>query len=387
MKPVHPVEQLPLDRATQPVFARINQALTSLRSAISKEQRSGGMLAELFNTFFESLPELKITAYCAAREQLGAVGRLLASAESAPLSEATRKLAAQLVGNDLPRLAAIATKFNEEDSPKFFAAIRSDETTWTESKVLAKRKTTIRRADFDAAIDRILSKRLADMARLVKEDTARWLETQGVGGDTFDADGYDGPRFLLRKGRASWKLVFDGIHGELKEEKGMDYIAYLLIKTPGEAIHGSKLAARVFGYAEIAEESLGIDDAVTQRAIEKEATRLAAIMRNPTATESQKEKARQELEEMADARDVVTKRPETNAEKTVRAVRKSFQRAHANLVAQGKTDPAAKLFAEHIEKQLLVPSARFTRRRGSRTKAGVAGAFVYEPPDGVVWAG
>ena len=43
--------------------------------------------------------------------------------------------------------------------------------------------------------------------------------------------------------------------------------------------------------------------------------------------------------------------------------------------------------ADHLAKQLITPSARFTGRMGTRTRAGVAGRSTYEPPPGVLWSG
>jgi hypothetical protein len=52
----------------------------------------------------------------------------------------------------------------------------------------------------------------------------------------------------------------------------------------------------------------------------------------------------------------------------------------------GRPHPVFRAFAEHLEKHLLIPSSRYSGRKGARTVAGVAGCFTYEPPDGVAWA-
>ena len=79
-----------------------------------------------------------------------------------------------------------------------------------------------------------------------------------------------------------------------------------------------------------------------------------------------------------------------HAENLVRAVRLAIGRFHKHLVAamdgQGRTHPVLGPFADHLARHLIAPSARYTGRVGSRTRAGVAGRFTYEPPDGVKWA-
>jgi hypothetical protein len=245
----------------------------------------------------------------------------------------------------------------------------------------------ISKSDLHEVIEEIFLRRLGQFAEMLKTDLAELVRRRGVGEDVGGPAANLGPRYLLRKGWASWKLVFAGKAGEIKDEKGLAYIAYLLVTAPGDAIHGAKLAAQVFGYAQISEASLGTDDGSTQRAIEEEAKRLASVIQSESASDMAKADAREKLEELAEVRKAATKRPETNVEKTVRAVRKSIQRAHSNLVTQGRFEPAVKNFAEHIENHLLAPSARYTGRRGTRVKAGVAGTFIYEAPPGVVWAG
>jgi hypothetical protein len=44
-------------------------------------------------------------------------------------------------------------------------------------------------------------------------------------------------------------------------------------------------------------------------------------------------------------------------------------------------------FGEHLDKCLWKPSGRSRGGRKARVRAGLAGRFVYEPPDGVKWSG
>ena len=255
----------------------------------------------------------------------------------------------------------------------------------------ARKRTTIRKADFVATMDQIINRRLVEAAELIKKDTAAWLAEKGMTNECLDAvGGGGGPQYAIGNDGGIWKIIFEGLAAEFKDERGLHYVAYLLMNPPGQPIHGARLAARVFGYAEMSELSLGQDDATSQRAIEKEARELAAILKDDLASELEREEAREGLEELARNRKQSGHRPETNTEKTVRAVRKAIQRLHRDLAGrkdeQGKPHPVFVPFAEHILKYLLIPSARYSGRRGARVKAGVAGGFTYEPPHGVVWS-
>lgn len=107
-----PIQQVPLDRVTQAIYARIYAAMAPLRKEMEKVQDSAAILTGVFAKFWESLPILDAPAYVAMREQLAVVSQDLQAALKVPFSMPTRILAAQLVFHDLPRLAAIAVKLN-----------------------------------------------------------------------------------------------------------------------------------------------------------------------------------------------------------------------------------------------------------------------------------
>jgi hypothetical protein len=44
-------------------------------------------------------------------------------------------------------------------------------------------------------------------------------------------------------------------------------------------------------------------------------------------------------------------------------------------------------FGEHLERYLWAPSGRGRHGRKAAVRAGLAGRFTYEPPDGVKWCG
>src|SRR2546430_1992075 len=52
-------------------------------------------------------------------------------------------------------------------------------------------------------------------------------------------------RYSLRQGLGLWQLTFEGRPALLKHEKGIYYVAYLLLPPPPHPIHGLNLAFRV----------------------------------------------------------------------------------------------------------------------------------------------
>ncbi|MDD5677881.1 MAG: hypothetical protein PHW60_07810 [Kiritimatiellae bacterium] len=406
------IQQVPLDRVTQTIYARIYAAMAPLREEMERVQDSAAILMGTFAKFRESLPVLDATAYVAMREQLSVVSQSLQMALKVPLSMPTRNLAAQLVLHDLPRLAAIAVKLNEEEAPKFFAAINYTDSKFETFAVDAKQKTTIRKADLETAIQNIVSKRVADLERLVKEDTAKWFAAKGIVGDTLSV--VSGPRYALRRDRAAWKLVYDGQEAVLRHERGILYVAYLLQNPPREPIHALDLAVHVpdiyrkqlgitattdaltgetvqlHRHARIQERSLGIEALESAKGVWKAQQKWEAVLEDNNATEPERAEALRYLEEIATFQRKYAEHSKSNADRLVRAVRRAVTRFHDNLVkaldANGNPHPVLTAFAEHLNNHLLIPSARYSGSYRSRSRTGIAGCFTYEPPAGVTWA-
>src|SRR5207249_5723431 len=101
------------------------------------------------------------------------------------------------------------------------------------------------------------------------------------------------PRYALRKGLGIWKLTFDGTEAELKHERGIFFVAYLLTNPPEQPIHAVDLQAKIpeiyrkhlglteikdpetgkaitlESHARIQERNLGLDDARAMQALWK----------------------------------------------------------------------------------------------------------------------
>ncbi len=197
------------------------------------------------------------------------------------------------------------------------------------------------------------------------------------------------PQYLLRKGQGVWRLVFDGQGGEIDDGRGIALVAHLLFNPPSGGLHGTELASLVFCHSVVVEASLGADGDSTRKVIQQKARECWATLNNPASSELDKDEARDELEELARALNVTRSDSEGNADRQVRAVRRSIDRLIEKL--RGATDrsknpqAALRAFGEHLHKYLWTPSSRFSGDRRSRARAKVAGRFTYEPPDGVQW--
>ena len=140
--------------------------------------------------------------------------------------------------------------------------------------------------------------------------------------------------------------------------------------------------------ARIQERSLGLDDIETLRALQREEEELEAILADDDESEPVKQEALRELEAIVEFQRKHSRRTEDSAQRAVRAVRRAIVRFHRNLAAaldlNGNPHPVLQPFAAHLEKHLLIPSARYSgptiRARGSQ-----AGSFTYDPPPNVIW--
>jgi hypothetical protein len=195
------------------------------------------------------------------------------------------------------------------------------------------------------------------------------------------------PRYALKREVKSWRLIFEGEESRLKDEKGLQYTAYLL-RHP-EPIHCVELAQRVFGRTIIQEASLATDASVSRRKIEAEARELMQVLNDDNATEFEKEEARSTLSSLADAHKAAARYVTNGSEKMIRAVQRAIGRFRDRLLDarddQGMPHPVKNAFGRHIRKYLCVPSSRYTGSRQGRAKSGLAGCMTYEPPPGVSW--
>ncbi len=231
------------------------------------------------------------------------------------------------------------------------------------------------------------------------------LKKRGMG----NQEATEQPGYALRRGMGVWQLTFAGADAVLKHEQGILYVAHLLYQQPPGSVHGLELAASatrpcggvsgirvgagiamVEKHAYIQERSCGLDEAESWRALRRKEQELEALLDDEDQPEPIKAEAQRELETLAEYQRQHGRRHEDNAQRAVRAVRRALYRFHSHLLeavdTRGHPHPVLRPFAEHIEKHILIPSARFSGRRAWRASAGLAGCFTYEAPAGITWA-
>ncbi|MBI5385069.1 MAG: hypothetical protein HZA90_10325 [Verrucomicrobia bacterium] len=197
--------------------------------------------------------------------------------------------------------------------------------------------------------------------------------------------GGSGSRYALRRGHRAWEVIFDWERAVVGDELGLWYVDYLLKVQPGELIHGVQLAGRALGRPVLQEGTLGRDDKGMAKLIEDQARECLAVVENPTAGESEKRAALEELERLAAARRSVKRQPDGAASKCVGAIRRAIWRLHDGLADAPQS--VLRTFARHLNHHLLLPSSRYSKGRQGRCRAGVAGCFIYERPAGIFWEG
>ena len=215
-------------------------------------------------------------------------------------------------------------------------------------------------------------------------------------------------RYSLRKGLRAWDLVFDGAPAVLRHEQGIVYVAWLLGHPSVEPVHALQVIANTHSvsnairksveisapavstpHARIQERALGMDDLESIRLLRRKERELEAILASEDEAEPVKAEALRELDQIARQQRHHWRRSEDHAQKSVRAVRRAIIRFYSRLQKatnpEGGPHPVLGPFAEHLDRHLLIPSARYSGLRGSFARSGRVGCFIYEPPAGVIW--
>jgi hypothetical protein len=198
-------------------------------------------------------------------------------------------------------------------------------------------------------------------------------------------------RYELREEFGGWRLVFDGRERLLGHTKGLAYVAVLLVDRPGEAIHATELANRAFGDAVVEQRNLAADDREAARRMAETRRKCQAVIDDPGASEVERQEARGELDGIVEWARSQVRGTEGNEQRQVRAIRQAIRRLLWRLRAardgEGAPDAVLRAFGEHLERYLCQPSGRRARDGALRVRAGLAGRFIYEAPEGVRWRG
>jgi hypothetical protein len=222
------------------------------------------------------------------------------------------------------------------------------------------------------------------------------------------------PRYSLRKGHGFWQLILAGQEAFFKHEQGAYYVKHLLLSPPPQPIHGLALALKINSLhkrpqaaaevtspltgktitpgddARVDELALALEEAESARALRRTQLQLEAIVDNEDTSEPVREEALRDLTAIYDYQKRKAHRTTDAAQKAVRAVRMAITRLQRRLAratdTRGNPDTVLRAFAEHIDRYILTPSARYSRRKTTLAREGLAGSFTYEPPPGTYWS-
>ena len=222
------------------------------------------------------------------------------------------------------------------------------------------------------------------------------------------------PRYAIRKGLGVWYLTFDGKDAVLKHERGILYLAYLLLNPPEQPINALDLIAKIpeiyrnqlglapivdpatgkttplQSHARIQERSLAIDDAQTMRALLRKEKELEAILDSDDESEPVKQEALRELEAIAEFQRQHGRRTKDSAQKAADSVRLAIRRLYRRLSTatdlNGEPHPVLRAFAAHLENCVINPSALHSRHRRVSSNTVPPGCLTYRPPPSVTWA-
>jgi hypothetical protein len=229
-----------------------------------------------------------------------------------------------------------------------------------------------------------------------------------------EADGKARNRYALRRRRGLWLLVFEGEEAQFKHEKGAEYVARLL--TERGPFHALELAVGPAGGPAcvglrrgegggggegavlkevldvggiVQERSAALDEREAREALMEQRRRLEAVANDEKGAALKRAAARRDIEAIEKFLRSEPQRPTDEAQRAVRAVRMAIKRFYQNLLTavdeRGRPDRVLGAFADHLERHLLIPSGRFSGVRAREARGEMAGCFVYERPEGVVW--
>jgi len=239
--------QVPLDRATQALYAKIYAAMDPLRRSLSNTPLVSESWAGALRSFHESLPGLSGKVYADFRAELARLVEVFGEAVDAPMSTAARDLCSQIVCHDLPRVAALATKLNEAEAPKFFATISKDESDASVRHFMTPDiagVARVKKSDLENALATIVNTRMQEAERLVRGDLQRWLAAKGVDGPELVV-AEERAQYVFRKAGSSWQVIFEGGDGFVIDDTlGAKYLDWLL-HHPNAAISALDLEQKI----------------------------------------------------------------------------------------------------------------------------------------------
>jgi hypothetical protein len=214
-----------------------------------------------------------------------------------------------------------------------------------------------------------------------------------------------------------WCIIFDGAEEVFPDMKGMQIIAHLLKNPPHAPIHVLELESAVQGNRPLCQShivddggddsgedydvadhehsaplsfsdrlqelNLNMDSKEIDETLLRERSKYKKISEDPKASKKTREDAQTKIAQIDSFRRTGGPKHVDQPSKAYDRVRQQFNRILRKL--NSSQSQSLKSFAEHLQKQLLEPSRRYSGTSRSRVKAGVAQTFTYEPPPGVIW--
>jgi hypothetical protein len=220
-------------------------------------------------------------------------------------------------------------------------------------------------------------------------------------------------KYSLMKGLGFWRLTFAGAEAVVKDDRGVNYVAFLLRQRAGEPIHALDMVTRLAAAsgehdglselkdpetgnlvaltsdARVQERASGLDEARVMRAVIQRQAELEALVDDESQSEPVREEAYGELEKLyayekrncSRVRDTAAKASDAVG----RALKRLEQKLHSAKNPDGTPNLVVQEFGQYVRAQILIPSGRGGWPGGARAALGKGGYFVHEGKKGVEW--
>lgn len=205
-------------------------------------------------------------------------------------------------------------------------------------------------------------------------------------------------RYALRRELGVWRVTFEGSEAMVRDGTGMRRAAFLMLHSPGVALHATDLLLRIDNLERgagarrgegasvskitVQQRCLALEDAETRRAVYRRMRELETTAEDEDLPGAAREEARREADILREGLLSGLGRSRDEALRATDRVGKSLRRLAGALVAArdefGRPHPVLAAFGAHLKRHLIGAS-----REGARN--GAASCFLYAPPEGVVW--
>jgi hypothetical protein len=188
----------------------------------------------------------------------------------------------------------------------------------------------------------------------------------------------------------------------IQDCRGIKLVAFLLLHPKVLPLHATELESRALGERSVCvggseAPCSGIQEAAAKKlnaggneVLKKRLRELHETIKDDSLPQEERDAAQAKLDEILASMRKGRRGLADNGARTADRVRKAITRLRDDLLhtrnARNEPEPGAVAFGNHIEKHILLPSSRFLGTPTSRTRAGVAGQFTYEPPQDMAWA-